>query len=66
MLPELKAIKISAPAQRALEATGIKTFIQLCDYTEKELYALHGMGPKAIRMLRELLEKEGLSFKKQV
>lgn len=59
MLPELKAIKISAPAQRALEATGIKTFIKLCDYTEKEL------GPKAIRMLRELLEKEGLSFKKQ-
>lgn len=64
MLPELKTIRIGEPAQRALEAMGIDTFIQLCDYSQKELLALHGVGPKAVRILYEMLVKEGLSFKK--
>ena len=64
MLPELKTIRIGEPAQRALEAVGIDTFIQLCDHSEKEILALHGVGPKAVRILKELLVKEGLSFKK--
>jgi predicted flap endonuclease-1-like 5' DNA nuclease len=64
MLPELKTIKIGAPAHRALEAKGIDTFAQLCDYTEVELLALHGVGPKAIRILKEWLSKEEMSFKK--
>lgn len=65
MLPELKTVKIGEPAQRALEAAGIATFIQLCDHTEKEILDLHGIGPKAVRILQELLGKEGLSFKNQ-
>jgi len=64
MLPELKTIKIGEPAQRALEAAGIDTFIQLCDHSKKEILALHGVGPKAVRILNEMLVKEGLSFKK--
>lgn len=64
MLPELKTIKIGAPAQRALEAKGIDTFLKLCDYSEQELLVLHGVGPKAIRILKELLTEAGLSFKK--
>lgn len=64
MLPELKSIKIGNPAQRALEAAGINTLMQLCDFTEKEILALHGIGPKAIRIIKELLDKEGFSFKK--
>ena len=65
MLPELKTIKIGAPAQRALEAAGIDTFIRLCERSEKDILALHGIGPKAVRILKEMLEKEGLSFTRQ-
>jgi hypothetical protein len=64
MLPELKTIKIGEPAQRALEIVGINTLTQLCDYSQKEILALHGVGPKAVRILKEILVKEGLSFKK--
>ena len=63
MLPELKMIKIGAPALRALEEVGIHTLLQLCEYSEKEILDLHGVGPKAVRVLKELLDKEGLSFK---
>jgi DNA-directed RNA polymerase alpha subunit len=59
---ELTTVKIGQPASRALKAAGIHTLAQLCDYTEKDLLALHGIGPKAIRILKETLEKEGLSF----
>ena len=63
MTPELKTIKIGQPANRALEAAGIETVLQLCEYTEKELLALHGMGPKALGILKVLLVNEGLSFR---
>ena len=56
-------IKIGAPALRALEEVGIHTLLQLCEYSEKEILDLHGVGPKAVRVLKELLDKEGLSFK---
>ncbi|MFZ2256564.1 MAG: DNA-directed RNA polymerase subunit alpha C-terminal domain-containing protein [Clostridiaceae bacterium] len=61
---ELRSIKISKPAFRALETAGITTLIQLCNFSEQELLALHGVGPKAIQILGELLVKEGLTFKK--
>lgn len=63
MMQELKTIKIGQPAQRALKEVNIVTLIQLCDYTETELLALHGIGPKAIRILKEFLVKEGLYYK---
>lgn len=63
MISELKSIKIGQPAQRALEEIGIDTLIQLCNYTEKELIAIHGIGPKAVKILKEFLIKEGYSFK---
>ncbi|MHC1696150.1 MAG: hypothetical protein AB9835_12955 [Eubacteriales bacterium] len=65
MLPEIKSIKIGEPAQRALEAAGIITLKQLCDISEKDILALHGIGPKAVRILKETLVKEGLAFKIQ-
>lgn len=65
MLPELRTVKIGEPAQRALQAFGIETIEQLRDYSEKEILALHGVGPKAIRILKEVLSGEGLSFKKE-
>lgn len=55
--------KIGAPATRALEAVGYTNFKQLTKATEAELAQLHGMGPKALLILREALKVEGLSFK---
>jgi predicted flap endonuclease-1-like 5' DNA nuclease len=54
---------VPAPARRALEGAGITSYEQLAGLTEKELSALHGMGPKAIRLLREALAAQGTSFK---
>jgi hypothetical protein len=55
--------KIGAPAQRALESAGITTLKQLTDVTEAELLMLHGMGQKAVRILREELKTKGWSFR---
>jgi uncharacterized protein YdhG (YjbR/CyaY superfamily) len=55
--------KIGAPATRALEAAGYMSLKQLTKVTETEVAQLHGMGPKALGILREGLKAEGLSFK---
>jgi len=55
--------KIGAPATRALEAAGYSRLEQLTRITEAELGQLHGMGPKALVILRETLQEKGLSFK---
>ncbi len=55
--------KIGAPATRALEAEGYTNLKQLTKVTEAELAQLHGMGPKALGILRDTLKVEGLSFK---
>jgi predicted flap endonuclease-1-like 5' DNA nuclease len=54
--------KTSAPAERALLNAGITNLAQLATYSEKEIAALHGMGPKALRILSEALAAKGLSF----
>ena len=53
---------LSAPARRALENAGIKILKQLSKFSEKQILALHGMGPSSIPKLRAVLKKEGLSF----
>lgn len=55
--------KIGAPATRALESIGIKTLKSLKKYTEKEIANLHGMGPKALGILKATMKKEGIKFK---
>ena len=55
--------KIGAPATRALVAAGYTNLKQLTKVTEVELAQLHGMGPKALGILRDTLKVEGLSFK---
>ncbi|NOT04304.1 MAG: hypothetical protein HOP27_06860 [Anaerolineales bacterium] len=55
--------KIGAPATRALEAAGYSRLEQLTKVSEAELGQLHGMGPKALDILRETLKEKGLSFK---
>jgi predicted flap endonuclease-1-like 5' DNA nuclease len=52
--------KIGAPATRALHAAGYTSLAQLADVPRKDLAALHGMGPKALRILEEALAEHGL------
>lgn len=44
-----------APASRALADAGYTTLESVADVPDKELLALHGVGPKAIRMIRAAL-----------
>lgn len=55
--------RIGKPATRALANAGYTRLEQLTEVTEKELGRLHGMGPKALRLLEEALAERGLSFR---
>jgi predicted flap endonuclease-1-like 5' DNA nuclease len=55
--------KIGAPATRALAAIGVTRLDQLPAHSETELAALHGMGPKALGILREALAARGSAFR---
>ena len=57
-------LKIGNPARRALEGAGYSRLQQLTKATEPELMKLHGMGPKALGLLRNALEAKGLYFSK--
>lgn len=52
------------PANAALVSEGIITLAQVSRFSEAELLKVHGVGPKAIRILKEELAKQGLAFKK--
>ena len=60
-LPE----KISAPARRALASIGIERLEQLTLLSEAEVLQLHGMGPKAMGLIRQALADKGLEFKRR-
>lgn len=60
--PETDFPKTSKPAEQALVAAGYTRLEQLTHVTEADLLKLHGMGPKAVRILREALEAKGWSF----
>ncbi|MES2524400.1 MAG: DNA-binding protein [Gemmatimonadota bacterium] len=53
---------LSGPALRALQNAGVRNVAELAGWTEARLAALHGMGPKGIRMLREALAASGRTF----
>lgn len=55
--------KLASPARRALAGAGYSRLEQLTHVTEAELLQLHGMGPNAIKLLREALEAKGMAFK---
>ncbi|WP_020523662.1 helix-hairpin-helix domain-containing protein [Catelliglobosispora koreensis] len=54
---------IGKPATQALVNAGITTLDELANITEEQLKAMHGMGPKAIRLLGEALVASGRSLK---
>jgi hypothetical protein len=45
--------RVGAPARRAFDAAGYTTLEELLAADEADLLALHGVGPKAIRLLHE-------------
>ena len=54
---------IGRVARRGLGANGITTLAEVARKSEKELLAIHGVGPKAVRILKETLAAEGKSLK---
>ena len=53
---------IGLPATRAFADAGYRRLEQFAGVSEAELLRLHGVGPKAIRLLREALAAKGLTF----
>jgi hypothetical protein len=53
---------IGRPATRALLAAGYSDLAQLDGVPAAELLRLHGVGPKAVPVLREALVARGLSL----
>lgn len=60
--PEDIPTNIGKPALRALESANIDRLEQLTSISQEELLKLHGVGPKAIRILSETLDEMGLGF----
>lgn len=54
---------IGRPARSALATIDVYDLAGVAKHTRKELLALHGFGPKAIRLLEPALAEKGLSFK---
>jgi DNA-directed RNA polymerase alpha subunit len=53
---------MSQPSLRALASAGYTHLEQLTRATEAELLALHGMGPKGIRILKSALAERRLAL----
>lgn len=53
---------IGSPATRALNSAGIKYLEDLTGQSENSLAAMHGVGPKAVRLLKQALAEAGLSL----
>lgn len=54
--------KLSKPAQRALAGAGIVHLEQFTSLTEAEVLKLHGMGRKAMEIIRLALADKGMDF----
>jgi DNA-directed RNA polymerase alpha subunit len=54
---------VAAPARRALANAGIETLQDLALRSEAEVATLHGMGPKALQLLRGALQQQGYDFR---
>lgn len=54
---------IGRPALRTLVAAGFTSMERMADASEREIADLHGMGPKALGILRTELQRMGLKFR---
>lgn len=55
-------VSLGKVARRELAVNGIIRFDQLTSLTASDLLQIHGVGPKAVRILAEELEARGLGF----
>lgn len=55
---------VGGPVLQALEHAGIRSMAELAQWTEKDVAALHGVGPKGIRILAAGLAAEGRHFRR--
>lgn len=55
---------VSGPALRALHGAGVRSLRELTRWSEADLGKLHGMGPKALGVLKVAMEEEGLRFRR--
>lgn len=62
-MPATPLPKTSVPAERALNDAGVHPLEDLARHTEAELAALHGVGPKALRILREAMAAHGVCYR---
>ena len=56
-------LRIGRPALRALGAAGVSSLTDLADLREVDLLHLHGVGPRAVSILREALAEVGLALR---
>ena len=56
---------IGRPATRALAEVGAVTLEHLLDWSLPELVALHGVGPKAVRIIEDALAGHGWRLREQ-
>jgi len=55
-------VGLTKPALRALESAGYTSLERLASASEREIAALHGVGPTALRALKAALGAAGLAF----
>ncbi|MEP6781525.1 MAG: DNA-binding protein [Gemmatimonadaceae bacterium] len=55
---------VSQPAIRALNSVGVASVESLARHREIDIADLHGMGPKAMGVLKAALKDKGKSFSK--
>lgn len=54
--------KLSQPALRALASVEVSHLEDLQKFKEKQIAALHGMGPSGIKLLKAAMEAVGMGF----
>lgn len=59
----LKDLPIGQPAKDAFALVNLWTLEDITKHTEKQLLSLHGVGPKAIRIIREHLAHYQVNLK---
>ena len=61
-MPDIEVPHVSGPADRALQEAGIRTLQDLARHPASAIAALHGVGPKAMKVWTEALARHGLEF----
>ncbi|MGO2139514.1 MAG: hypothetical protein ACTH30_03810 [Leucobacter sp.] len=55
--------RIGRPATSALLLAGVSTLAEVSELSRAKLLSLHGVGPKAVRILEAALAEHGLALK---